>query len=303
VRTNFAALPARHMVHQGKVAASMGNTAVQALLQRFRPQPPRPLSLPGKELTARVLPRPPALVRDYVRHVGGDPAAYARTIPPHMFPQWTFPLAAQTLAGLPYPLLKVINTGCRLTVNAPLPAGEVLDVRARLESVEDDGHRVLLRQRIVTGTSKCPDAIVAELYLTVATGNGAARVLRKPAVCVPPGARELAFWKLGPDAGLAFAMLTGDFNPIHWVRPYARAFGFASPVLHGFATMARTMEGLHRGLYAGAINRIGVLGVRFTRPLLLPARVGLYLDGRDITVGDAPGGPAYMVGQFEEKTA
>jgi acyl dehydratase len=302
VRTNFAALPARHIVRQGKVAASMGNTAVQALLQRLRPQPPRPLSVPGNELTARVAPRAPALVRDYVRHVGGDPAAYARTIPPHMFPQWSVPLAAQTLAGLPYPLLKVLNIGCRLTVNAPLPAGEILDLRARLENVDDDGHRVLLHQRIVTGTTKDPDALVAELFLTMAIGNGAARAPRKPAVCVPPGARELAFWKLGPDAGLAFAMLTGDFNPIHWVRPYARAFGFTSPVLHGFATMARTMEGLHRGLYAGAINRITVLDVRFTRPLLLPARVGLYLDGHDITVGDAPGGPAYMVGQFEEKT-
>ena len=300
MRINLVGLPARHLVHQGKVAAALGNTAMQALLQRLLPQPPRPLSLPGKELTARVLPRSPALVRDYVRHVGGDPAAYARTVPAHMFPQWSVPLAAKTLAGLPYPLLKVINSGCRLTVNAPLPAGEPLDVRARLENVEDDGHRVLLRQRIVTGTSKCPDAIVAELSLTVAIGNGAPRAPRKQSVCVPPGAREIAFWKLGPDAGLAFAMLTGDFNPIHWVRPYARAFGFASTVLHGFATMARTMEGLHRGLFAGAINRIGVLGVRFTRPLLLPARVGLYLDGRDITVGDAPGGPAYLVGRFEE---
>ena len=53
----FAGLPARHLVHQGKVAAALGNTAVQALLQHFLPQPPRPLSLPGKELTARVLPR------------------------------------------------------------------------------------------------------------------------------------------------------------------------------------------------------------------------------------------------------
>ena len=127
MRTNFAALPARHLVHQGKVAASMGNTAVQALLQRFLPRSPPPLVLPGKEVAARVLPRSPALVRDYVRHVGGDPAAYARTIPPHMFPQWSVPLAAQTLEGLPYPAM-LFHNGRLRAQNAP-----AADWRANLD--------------------------------------------------------------------------------------------------------------------------------------------------------------------------
>jgi acyl dehydratase len=110
------------------------------------------------------------------------------------------------------------------------------------------------------------------------------------------GARELQYWRVGSDAGMAFAVLTGDFNPVHWMRPYARALGFKSKILHGFATLARALEGLNRALYAGAVDRIRTVDVRFTRPLCLPARVGLYLDGDTFMVGDAPGGPAYLVG-------
>jgi len=306
------ALPARHIIHQGPVLASIGRTALRALGQRLQKpqaeaQPRGPL--PGPEIRARIPPLPAALVRDYLRHVGGDPAAYRGTIPPHLFPQWSFALAADTLRALPYPLLRVVNGGCRLQMNAPLPAGEPFEVRARLESVDDDGRRAVLRQRIVTGTAAQPEALQADLYAIVpianraqaeSEGNGRPARPSKEAPSVPARARELAYWSLGPDTGLAFAMLTGDFNPVHWLRPYARAFGFRSPILHGFATLARAVEGLQRGLFAGAVDALRVVDVRFTRPLCLPARVGLYVDGHDLYVGDAVGAPAYLAGTFEQ---
>jgi acyl dehydratase len=190
-------------------------------------------------------------------------------------------------------------------MNAPLPLGQRLRVRAQLMEVDDDGRRAVLRQRVVTGTAATPDAVVADIFAVVKLDVGpdaaaAASVGRssRAVARVPEAARELAFWRLRPDAGLGFAMLTGDFNPIHWVRPYARAMGHRSTILHGFATLARTIEGLHRGLLSGATDRLSMVDVRFTRPLLLPARVGLYVDGRQVAVGDAPGGPAYLTGRF-----
>lgn len=295
-------LPTKHVLHQGRVVASLGGTAFAAILQRLNLGPKAPLALPGPELRETLPPRPAELVRDYVRHVGGDPGAYRGVVPPHLFPQWGFPLAARTLKGIPYPMMRVLNGGCRLEVRAPLPASEPIDVTARLESIDDDGRRAVLHQRIVTSTASAPEAIIAHLYAIVPLGGGKdARPARKDPARVPDGARELAYFGLGPDAGLAFAMLTGDFNPVHWVRPYAKAFGFRSTILHGFATMARAMEGLHRALYAGAVDRLRTLDVKFTRPLTLPARVGLYVKGNEVYVGDAPGGPAYLVGTFEEK--
>jgi len=303
-------LPTKHMLSQGRVVASIGGTAVAALLQRAGLASKTPAVVPSQEIVQTIPPLSAELVRDYVRFVGGDPNAYRKTLPPHLFPQWGFPLAAKTLKGIPYPLMKVLNGGCRIEINGPLPLGEKLTARARLEDIDDDGRRAVLHQKVVTGTPKQPDALVAHMYAIVPVeqpgekksgkGSGPARP-KKESPRVPTTAREIAFWRLAPDAGLAFAMLTGDFNPVHWVRPYARAFGFKSTILHGFATMARAYEGLSRYLYAGSVDRLKAFDVKFTRPLVLPAKVGLYVDNHQCFVGDAPGGPAYLVGSFEEK--
>jgi hypothetical protein len=303
------ALSPQHLRHQGRVLAALGGTALEAGLRRLGLSRPTggAASAPGPEVVAEVPAPTAALVRDYLRFVGGDPAAYKGRVPAHLFPHWGIPLAAQTLRGLPYPLMRVMNGGCRLQLNAPLPSGQPLRVRARLESIDEDGRRAVLRQRVITGTVSVPDAVVAEIVAIVplaSTGNGAggsgAPKPRKEVARVPAGARELAFWRLRPDTGLGFALLTGDFNPVHWVRPYARALGHRSTILHGFATLARAVEGLNRGLFAGDVDRLASIDVRFTRPLVLPAKVGLYIDGRHLTVGDAPGGPAYLDGHFQE---
>jgi hypothetical protein len=148
------------------------------------------------------------LVRDYLRFVGGDPGAYKGRVPAHLFPHWGIPLAAQTLRGLDYPLLRVMNGGCRLQMKAPLPQGQPLLVRARLESVDEDGRRAVLRQRVITGTASVPEAVVADIVAIVPLPsstngpNGASRA-RKEAARVPAAGRELAFWRLRPIPGWA----------------------------------------------------------------------------------------------------
>ncbi len=290
--------------------ASLGGTALAALRQHLGHRPSTPLITPGPEIRATIPPRPKQLIRDYVRHVGGDPGSYRKTVPAHLFPQWGFPLAARTLVGIPYPMARVLNGGCRIDIRSPLPAGEPLHVVARLQDIDDNGRRAVLHQTVVTGTDSAPGAIEAHLYAIVPLGSGGKgkregkpkRANKQPAL-VPAGATELAYWKLRADAGLAFAMLTGDFNPVHWVRPYARMFGFRSTILHGFSTMARAIEGLQRGALAGSTRSLQSIDVKFVKPLVLPARVGLYIHQTDgaaqIFVGDAPGGPAYLTGTYK----
>jgi acyl dehydratase len=258
-----------------------------------------------------VPPRPPALVRDYVRHVGGDPAAYRGLVPPHLYPQWAMPLAARVLRDMPYPAEKALNAGTILEINGPLPADQPIELSARLESVDDNGRRAILQERITSGPASQPDALVAFLSVLVPLagkkesrdrGRNGGRSDGKQPARVPLDAREIGYWRLGADAGLAFAMLTGDFNPVHWVPAYARAFGFRSTILHGFATLARAIEGMNRVLFAGAADRFERIETRFTRPLLLPARVGLYVEENRFFVGDAPGGPAYLTGSFSTRS-
>jgi acyl dehydratase len=299
----------RHIFEQGATIGALGRVALSALSQQISGQKPSGSpQVPGPEIRATYAPRSPELVRDYIRHVGGDPAGYKGVLPAHMFPQWGFGLGGQALQGVPYPMAKVLNGGCNLELRAPLPANEPLEVTARLENIDDDGKRAVLQQRVVTSTPSVKDALIADMFAIVPLGskekqNGAAgkngKKDKKEAQRVPDDAREIGYFKVGPKAGLDFAKLTGDFNPVHWVPGYARAFGFPNVILHGFSTMARAIEGLNRGLFAGDTTRITKWTCRFTKPLVLPARAGIYVRGNDVYVGVALGGPAYLVGHFE----
>lgn len=286
----------RHLVTQAPVLAALGRVALSAA--RGGSATARP-SLPGPWTEQELAPRPDALIAAYLRHLGADPAWYRGTVPAHLFPQWGFPLAAQGMVGLPYPLTRVVNAGCRLVVNAPLPSGRPLRVRARLAGIDDDGRRAILTTEIVTGTAEAPDALVAELRALVPLANrrGEAGAKERARPTVPADAREIAYLRLRADAGLDFALLTGDFNPIHWVPAYARAAGFRACILHGFSTMARAAVALDRAVYAGR-PRLRELDVRFTRPLVLPGAVGVYVRDGGLFVGDAPGGGAYLEGKF-----
>jgi acyl dehydratase len=308
-----ALLAAAHVYEQRRVVAALLGTAARAAWRSRNNGAPRaPLSQPEGALSEHVTAPSRALVRDYARFAGAPADAYAHPsrVPGHMFPQWAFPLAARTLRPVPYPLARILNAGCRLEVNAPVPTSSQLTVRARLVGVDDDGRRALLHQRIETDTPEHPSAIVADLYAVApyARARGPRKVPGEgdDAGRVPADARELGRCHFGPRAGLGFAFLTGDFNPIHWAPPFARAAGFATPILHGFAMMARAMEGLGRALYAGATDRIRVLDVKFKRPLLLGdgVDVGLYLDQRDpraFYFAIAPGSRPHMVGRFEAR--
>jgi hypothetical protein len=292
------AISIAHVLSQGPAIRGMGEAAFGAIKQRLgvaKTDGAR-ASVPGPEYRQHFSPRSEALIRDYVRHVGGDPSAYKKRVPAHLFPQWAFALTGKTLEGTDYPVMKAMNGGCRLIVRSPLPASEPLEVSARLESIDDDGKRAILVQRITTSTASAPDAVVAYLSIYVPLARSDGKKSEKPRV--PRDAKEIAFFKLRKDAGLDFAKLTGDFNPVHWVPAYARALGFRNTILHGFGTMARAIEGLNRALFAGDVDALSEIDVRFTRPLVLPARVGLYVRRDEIYVGDAPSGPAYLTGTF-----
>lgn len=290
-------VPSRFILHQTPVIAGLGRALVASVVNRQRGvEPP---TIPGPFIEETLPPRSADLVRCYVKQVGGDPGAYKRTVPPHLFPQWGFPLASRALSALAYPLQRGLNAGCRMEVRAPLPAGQPLQVRARLESIDDDGYRAIVTTRIWTGTDEVPDAVVGDLSALFPLKRKPKGAKTKERPRVPADAAEKRFWALKASAGLDFAKLTGDFNPIHWIPLAAKASGFRNVILHGFATLAHACEGLNRSVFAGDVTALKSIDVRFTSPLVLPARVGLYLHGDDVFVGDAPGGRAYLTGTIE----
>ena len=64
---------------------------------------------PSPEVVRSIAPPASALLDAFVRHLGGDPRAYRGIVPPHFFPHWALPAVAETLTGISYPLLRVLN--------------------------------------------------------------------------------------------------------------------------------------------------------------------------------------------------
>jgi acyl dehydratase len=296
----------RYILQQGAVLAALGHTVTSALRKGAAPgaQPP---TLPGPEVRREQQPLPRDLIDTYVAHLGSDPRAYRGQVPPHLFPQWCFPALTRTLDGLPYPMLRVVNGGCRVEVREAIRDDEPIVVRAWLESIDDDGRRAVFHQRVLTGTPSAPEALSIDVYPIVPLGSGEGKLGETPPkkrerARVPDDARELLRYQLTRADALAFAKLTGDFNPIHWIPPYARMSGFRNVILHGFGSLARAWEGLCRSRFAGDPRAIASMDVKFTRPLTLPRDVGLYLKGDEITLGDAPSAPAYLTGRFTTRS-
>jgi acyl dehydratase len=253
-----------------------------------------------------VAPRSRSLVAAYVRHVGGEAGQYRTALPFHMYPQWGFPILGRALDHVPFDLVTLVNAGSEVTVHERLQNDVPLVLRARLEQTDVSEQRVKFRLRLTTGTERAPLALevrqtaVVLLRRPVGADRAQPTLARKPRPRVPAGVREVGRFRVGPRAGLDFALLTGDINPLHWLGPYARAMGHPRPILHGFALLARAVEVLHRRLFSGDVHRIKQLAVRFTRPLRLPADVGVFVDADGgLFVGMAPSGPAYLTGSFD----
>lgn len=303
-------VPIKHVLNQGPVLAGFGRTLVAGLKQQVFGAADE-LEVPGEVYEDVFDPRPDSLIQDYTEHVGGDPEDYRDVLPPHLFPQWAFALAPRTLTGLPYPITSAMNGGCRMEVNELLPADERLHVTAQLVDVDDNGSRAVLHQKITTSTPSVSEGIIAHLFVVIPLGGSSdgskdeekkdPKERKKQRTRVPGTAREIRRWEIPDDAGLDFAKLTGDFNPLHWVGPYAKMAGFPNVILHGFSTMSRAYEGLKHAEFNGR-DDISVFDVKFTKPLVLPAEVGLFVDDDNgVYVGDEPNGSSYMSGYYEAR--
>lgn len=292
------AVAAKHVIAQRHVVSAMARAVALSAIKKPRGAP----KTPGPEVRLVVSAPGDDLVLDFVRLVGGDPGAYKREIPAHLFSHWAFPAVVRALEGVPYPTPKIMNAGCTLHVSKPLPKGEALEVRARLTSIDDNGRRALLGVEVITSTKSQGEALRAEFRAIVPLSGGGKDKKDAEKPRIPNDAREVASFDLPKTAGLDYAKATGDFNPIHWSSRYAKAMGFKNVILHGFGSLSWAYEGLARGLFSGNVKRIATLDVNFVRPLVLPCRVGLFVWGSgEVGLGGAPGGPAYMLGTYEAR--
>ena len=126
------------------------------------PMPATPGPLVKDELPALGKP----LLDAYSAWTGGP---VARVVPPHLFPQWSFPLLIQALADLPFSMMAVLNQGCRLEISGPLPAGQPLQCTAQLAEVQHEpSGKIKITTTVTTQTaSSVPGAVKAHIYAII----------------------------------------------------------------------------------------------------------------------------------------
>lgn len=284
----------RHVLAQGDNLRALGEILTQNVLPKRAATGP---NTPGPVHTVTVPPPNNRLVNDYIEHVGGQPALYANSLPSHMFPQWTFAHILRTVKGASIDVFRALNGGCTLTTHALLPRDTELLLTTQLQAIEYSPSKTLLRVSSTMGPKENPESVVAEVQLIV-PGTRKAGPKKAPSL-VPATAQALSSEALGSQAGLQFAALTGDFNPIHWVPLYPRLFGHKNVILHGFAGMARVAETLIAKRCQARPQNLFRLELRFSAPIVLPAEVAVLVDGANVFMGRGKNERAYIIGNFE----
>ncbi len=255
-----------------------------------------------KEFQTTCTPPSPSLVADYVKSCGGNPQDYKGKLPFHLFPQWGFPPLMRTLSDLPYSLTAIMNGGCSVKLTKPLLSRGVLDVTARLVSLDETERRVILTQELVTRDSAGSSVAVTQTSIVRRTLQPKKNTQPKEEILVPEDAREVASFSAHELSGLEYSFFSGDFNPIHYLPPYAKAFGFKRPILHGFAQLGRIYETLRRNIFCGEESPLSEISIRFEKPLFLPQVLRVFLtDGGDYFLGATKGATVVSHGHITAK--
>lgn len=228
-------------------------------------------------------------------------------VPPTWLHVLTFPLQAALMAerDFPYALAGLVHASNTMTLLRPVEVSESLTLIVRAGNARRHAKGALFD---VVGEVRGRGGDVAwtgtSSYLALggdapASGDpGGGRDPEGPDAdaghpdgSLPPPSQQ---WRLPADLGRQYAAVSGDVNPIHLSAWTARLFGFKRPIAHGMWTHARALAALEPRL-PDAYS----VSVTFTRPILLPNRVGFATDGSSFAVVNRDGKP-YLTGSVAD---
>lgn len=209
----------------------------------------------------------------------------------------TFGLQALLLAeqDFPFPLPGLVHVANTMTLHRPVQVNEQLRLSVRAEHLRPHAKGVVF--------DLVEDVQVGDELVWQGRSNYLAKGATMPGEAVTaerltaPQVPVSQQWRLSADLGRRYAAISGDANPIHLHPLTARLFGFPRPIAHGMWTHARAISALGGGLPVA--HRIEV---QFTKPILLPGRVGFTAtraaDSWRFAVVNSDGKP-YLVGVLQ----
>jgi acyl dehydratase len=228
-------------------------------------------TLPDRTLTVDELAIDPANVAAYANVTGlrfGDavPLTYPFAL--------TFPTVMSLVTGFDFPFAAMgsVHIENQITQYRPILVTDTVSVRTHAENLRE--HRRGLLVDIVTDVNIGNETAWHQVTTFLHQQKTSLSDEPKP----PPQKQP----KLGPPNAVLritpgqirhYASVGGDHNPIHTNPIAAKLFGFPTVIAHGMFTAAAVLANIE-GQLPDAVK----YSVRFAKPVVLPARAGLYVD-------------------------
>jgi acyl dehydratase len=209
----------------------------------------------------------PAGVAAYAKVCG---FAFRDTLPstyPHML---AFPLhmAVMSDGSFPFGAVGLVHVENSITHKRPIGIDEEMTIRVRPTKLQrhPKGKTFSLETEVLVDGEVVWES--TSTMLRRGGSNGDAPRQEKSFDSLDADAPASAEWKLPGDLGRRYAGVSGDRNPIHMHSLTAKPLGFPGAIAHGMWTKARALAQL-----GSKLPDSFEVGVRFRKPVLLPARV------------------------------
>jgi len=254
---------------------------------------PRGDSLPDRTLTVDELAIDPANVAAYANVTG---LRFCDAVPLTYPFALTFPTVMALVTGFDFPFAAMgsVHTENHITQYRPILVTDTVGVRVHAENLRE--HRKGLLVDIVTDVNVGNDTAWHQVTTFLRQQKTSLSDEPKP----PPQKQQ----KLGPPNAVMritpgqirhYASVGGDHNPIHTNPIAAKLFGFPTVIAHGMFSAAAVLANIE-GQLPDAVK----YSVRFAKPVVLPARAGLYVDrnadGWELTLRHLTKGDPHLKG-------
>lgn len=208
----------------------------------------------------------------------------------------TFPSVMSLVSGFDFPFAAMgsVHVENRITQYRPIAVTDVVGVKVHAENLRE--HRKGLLVDLVTDVSVGNDIawhqVTTFLHQQRTSLSGEPKPEQPKRQKLPP---PNAVLRITPGQIRHYASVSGDHNPIHTSSIGAKLFGFPTSIAHGMFSAAAVLANIE-GQFPDAVS----YSVRFGKPVLLPASVGLYVDrvaaGWDLALRNLSKGYPHLTG-------
>lgn len=232
---------------------------------------PRGDTLPTRTLTVEDLTIDPVNVAEYANVTG---LRFDNTVPLTYPFALTFPTVMQLITGFDFPFAAMgsVHLENHITQYRPIAVTDSVSANVHAENMRE--HRRGLLVDVVTDVSVGNDVVWHQVTTflhqqrTSLSGEPKPPPQKQPKL-PPPN----AVLRITPAQIRHYASVGGDHNPIHTNAIAAKLFGFPTVIAHGMFSAAAVLANIE-GQLPDAVK----YSVRFAKPVVLPARAGLYVD-------------------------